>query len=211
MVYKKKQKAKWQNNKWYMIVCFLALTVVSATMLRLNNVGMIRRREAVLLADKNNQEAVLSERLYDLQRYVFSHMNTSTGPFFLEYQYRRDAKTQLDQAKDKSQLNGEDAHAKAARICEEKFKDKALFYKYVNCYQQELDKTDAGGKLISEIKLPNVNLYRKDFESPAFSFDWAGLAVGFWLVIFFYYIVHIFIWIIFKIIVIITHKRAQNS
>ena len=62
---------------------------MSATFLRLNNVGMIDRRDAVKQADVDGDETVIAKRLYDLQRFVASHMNTDPGSVPLEHSYKR--------------------------------------------------------------------------------------------------------------------------
>jgi hypothetical protein len=61
---------------WQLIVLLIISGFVSATFLRLNNIGMIERREGVLSADAQGDEQVIIKRLYDLQRHVSAHMNT---------------------------------------------------------------------------------------------------------------------------------------
>ncbi len=82
-------------HPWY----FLALTVVFGTIclvsLRHNNEQMVRLRDAVYAADKNNGN--VEGTLRTLRSYVYNHMNTSlaTGPnavhppIQLKYSYER--------------------------------------------------------------------------------------------------------------------------
>lgn len=69
----------------------LIVGFVAATFLRLNNIGMVQRREAVINADEQGNGDNIVERLYDLQRYVSAHMNTDLGQgVYLEKSYNRD-------------------------------------------------------------------------------------------------------------------------
>lgn len=73
-----------QIKTWQLILVMLACGFIAATFLRLNNVGMVERRDAVIAADKAGDAAALERRLYDLQRYVSSHMNADPGRIALE-------------------------------------------------------------------------------------------------------------------------------
>ena len=76
---------------WQLIVLLIIVGFIAATFLRLNNIGMVQRREAVLVADKEGNDEVIINRLYDLQRHVSSHMNTDLGRgVYLEESYTRD-------------------------------------------------------------------------------------------------------------------------
>jgi len=61
---------------WQLVILLILAGFLSATFLRLNNIGMIQRRTAVLNADAVGDNEITQNRLYDLQRYVTSHMNT---------------------------------------------------------------------------------------------------------------------------------------
>ena len=85
-----KRKTKFRIKKlsqiktWQLAVLLIMAGFVAATFLRLNNVGMIERREAVEDADKSGDVIALSQRLYDLQRYVSAHMNADPGRIALD-------------------------------------------------------------------------------------------------------------------------------
>src|SRR5688572_18672735 len=91
---------------WQLLILLVLAGFLTATFLRLNNIGMIQRRDAVLIADKEGDAAVIQSRLYDLQRYVFEHANANTGQFYLEHQYRRDAQKAVDAASSDNNPNG---------------------------------------------------------------------------------------------------------
>ena len=50
---------------WQLVLIFLLMSFVSASLLRLNNVGMIERRDAVMTADQSCDKEVIKNRLYD--------------------------------------------------------------------------------------------------------------------------------------------------
>lgn len=147
---------------------------IAATFLRLNNIGMADRREAVLAADKAGDVSVMQNRLYDLQRYAAEHMNTSTGPFYLEQQYRRDAQKAVDAAKDDGNPNG-NINAKAEAVCRPQYT--VWSPAYVQCFTDELAKYPPSPDPAQNINLPSTDLYRYDFAAPLWSPDFAGWAV----------------------------------
>ncbi len=150
------------------------MAFIAATFLRLNNIGMADRREAVLAADKDGDESVTQSRLYDLQRYVVEHMNSDTGPFYLEQQYRRDAQKAVDAAKNDSNPNG-NVNAKAEAACRPHYAAWSL--SYVRCFTDELAKYPPSPNPADNVTLPSTELYRHSFASPLWSSDFAGFAV----------------------------------
>ena len=74
---KKNIKDLQRIKTWQLIVLLVIVGFISATFLRLNNIVMVQRREAVITADKEGSQDDIVNRLYDLQRYVSSHMNSN--------------------------------------------------------------------------------------------------------------------------------------
>ena len=58
-------KHYWQQlsrvKTWQLVVVALLLTIISATFLRLNNLGMVERRTAVIKADESGDKASYQE------------------------------------------------------------------------------------------------------------------------------------------------------
>jgi hypothetical protein len=163
---------------WQLLVLLLLMGFVAATFLRLNNIGMAERRAAVLAADKAATQpldsAVVQNRLYDLQRYVAGHMNTDTGPFYLEGQYRRDAPKKVDKAKE-SNNSGVNINAEAEAVCKPRFT--VWSPAYVQCFADELAKYPPSEDPLQNVSLPSTELYRYSFASPIWSPDFAGWSV----------------------------------
>jgi hypothetical protein len=163
---------------WQLLVLLLIMSFVAATFLRLNNIGMAERRQAVIAADTSTAEpfdsAVVQNRLYDLQRYVSVHMNTDTGPFYLEGQYKRDAQKLVDQAKE-SNNSGININAEAEAVCKPRFATWSPAY--VQCFADELAKYPPSSDPVQNVHPPSTDLYRYSFAAPIWSPDFAGWSV----------------------------------
>lgn len=160
---------------WQLLVLLILMAFVAATFLRLNNIGMSERRDAVLAADKSGDSQATQNRLYDLQRYVSSHMNTETGPFYLEGQYRRNAQQMVDAAKENN-TSGPNINAIAESICRPQYT--VWSPAYVQCFADELAKFPPSEDPVQNVKLPSTELYRYSFVGPLWSADFAGWSVA---------------------------------
>jgi hypothetical protein len=153
---------------------FLALFILSAAVsiyaLRNNNQTMIKLRDAVYVADKNNGDT--NKALNDLRKYVYGHMNTSLSsggnsikpPVQLKYTYER------LQMVEQQRVN--DVNSK--------------IYTEAQTYCQQLNSTDFSGRnrvpciegyVTTHGEKANVvpaALYKYDFVSPSWSPDLAG-------------------------------------
>ncbi len=160
---------------WQLVILFILSCFVSATFLRLNNIGMVERRAAVLSADDAGNSETTINRLYDLQRYISAHMNTDMGNnFSLESSYKRDYQAALDAAANDSNPNG-NIYKKAQEVCAPQFT--RYSYAYLQCTTGELAKYPAASDPASSVKEPLVNTYRHTFVSPLWSPDFAGWSV----------------------------------
>lgn len=162
---------------WQLVALLFVMGFIAATFLRLNNVGMVQARDAVLNADKGSDPLVTQTRLYDLQRYASAHMNASMGTIYLEGQYHRDSQKAIDAAANDSNANG-NVFQKVQDICVPKY---AHLGDYSQAYQQcvitELNNFSPANSPASEVKLPRADQYRFSFVSPLWSPDFAGFSV----------------------------------
>jgi hypothetical protein len=161
---------------WQLIVLFILLAFVAATFLRLNNIGMIQRREAVISADREgNQEAILS-RLYDLQLYVSRHMNTDLGRgVYLEQSYTRDLQDWQQNQYGDANPNG-NIYKRAQEVCAPQFSNYS--YAYLQCTTNELAKYPSATDPASDTSKPRQEAYIHGFSSPVWSPDFAGWAIA---------------------------------
>lgn len=167
---------------WQLVILLILSGFVSATFLRLNNVGMVERRTAVTNADNSGDDKATKNRLYDLQQYVTSHMNTDMGKgIYLEASYKRAVQTAYEKASNVSNPNG-NIYKKAQEVCAPRFTHWS--YAYVQCTATELAKYPAADNLISSVNLPKADLYLHVFVSPVWTPDFAGWSVVIFAVIF---------------------------
>ena len=160
---------------WQLVVLLILMGFVSATFLRLNNIGMIQRRDAVLAADSAGDDAITQNRLYDLQRFVNDHMNTDLGKgIYLETAYKRDVQKAYDEASKETNPNG-NIYKKAQEVCAPQFTHWSVAF--VQCSVNELAKYPAADNLVGLANLPKADTYLHSFVSPVWSPDFAGWSV----------------------------------
>lgn len=163
-----------QVKIWQLVILLLLSLFVSATFLRLNNIGMVERREAVFAADKQGDDNLIQNRLVDLQRYANQHMNANTGEVYLSEKYNRDVEKMVADAQERND-SGSSMLVEADRICKQRFY--GYSQAYVQCVADEQAKFPAGDEPIDQVDMPNVALYRYIFVSPGWSADFAGWSV----------------------------------
>jgi len=157
---------------WVFLIIFIVSASVSVYALRHNNETMIKLRNAVYVADKNNGD--VNTALNNLRRYVYGHMNTnlSSGnnaikpPVQLKYTYERLQAAALAQTNTaNSQL-----YTEAENYCQAQIPANLSFSgrARVPCVQDYV--TTHGS---SPTDIPQA-LYEFDFISPTWSPDLAG-------------------------------------
>lgn len=156
---------------WQLLVLLLLVGLLSATFFRLNNIGMVERRTAVMNADASGNEKALTNNLYALQRFSSAHMNASSGTIYLEEGYKRETIRLVNEAK-KSSTVASDVVQKADRICRAQFP--GYSQAYVQCNASEQAKIAGSNSLQTTVAFPNPELYRHEYISPIWSPDFAG-------------------------------------
>jgi hypothetical protein len=138
---------------WQLVVVLILMGFVSATFLRLNNIGMVERRTAVTNADKAGDETDIIRKLSDLQRYVAAHMNTDLGKgVYLESTYQKDSQAALDAVSDDANPNG-NIYKKAQEVCAPQFTHYSTAY--LQCTTSELAKYPASSNLVNSCTTTN--------------------------------------------------------
>lgn len=160
---------------WQLLIIFILSVFVSTAFLRLNNIGMIERRDAVLSADIVGDSEKTKERLYDLQRYVTSHMNTDMGNgVYLGETYKKDVAAAYALASVDTNPNG-NIYKKAQDVCRPKFDHWSMAY--IQCTINEIAKYPSSDNLISSVQIPRADIYSHNYVSPVWSADFAGWSV----------------------------------
>lgn len=198
---------------WQLTIILLLLALVSATLLRVNNLGMIERREAVLKADEAGNAAQIRESLQELQRYVTAHMNTDLGDgLYLEHSYARARDAALERATNDETNPNSAVYQRASIECRSRFQGGVESYRndYVQCVIDQVGSMTEAEDPTVDIDLPRADIYRHDFVSPLWSPDAAGLAVLLSLLIAVIILVKIMLAAVTKLLV-KKHSRPFNS
>jgi len=160
---------------WQLVILLIIVGFIAATFLRLNNIGMVQRRDAVISADKEGDEQALINRLYDLQRYVSAHMNTDLGRgVYLENSYTRDLQDWQTNAYGDGNPNG-NIYKKAQEVCAPQFH--SYSYAYLQCTTNELAKYPAAADPATDTSKPRQEAYIHAYATPFWSPDFAGWSV----------------------------------
>lgn len=157
---------------WQLVLVLILMLFVAATFLRINNVGMVQRLDAVVAADKTGNTDQTRSRLYDLQRYTIAHMNANTGTFELTEQYNRDSQKVYEALR---VATSQSANARAEAVCHPQFSNWSGGA-YMKCFLEEMAKIGPGVDP-TKVKLPDSALYRYAFSSPLWSADFAGVSI----------------------------------
>jgi uncharacterized membrane protein YphA (DoxX/SURF4 family) len=160
---------------WQLVLLLVLALFLAATFLRLNNIGMAERRAAVLSSDDAGNNDTTITQLYDLQRYVSTHMNTDMGKgLYLLASYKKAVHAAYDKASSDNNPNG-NIYKKVQDVCAPRFTRWSIAY--VQCTSSELAKYPAATNLINAVQLPRAGTYLHVFVSPLWSPDFAGWTV----------------------------------
>jgi hypothetical protein len=167
-----------QLKTWQLVIIFILMCFVSATLLRINNLGMLDHREMVAKADESGDKQKIQEELLSLQRYVSAHMNTSLeSGVYLEHSYNRDRDAAIQKASESTNPNSK-IYQRASNECQSRFVGGVESFRndYVQCVLDRVSALSAAEDAVGGLQLPKADLYRYDFASPVWTPDVAGLS-----------------------------------
>lgn len=160
---------------WQLALVFIVFALLSATFLRLNNLGMIERRNAVIEADKTGDETVITNKLYDLQSFVSKHMNTDLGQGVeLTETFKRNQTDNIIATQSAANVN---IYKQANETCQ------AKKFQYLGQYRQcvyDYLNSVPSGKVVSSTIISDDEMrlvYIHNYISPLWSPDLAGFCV----------------------------------
>ena len=165
-------KALEKVATWQLIIIFIFELIISATFLRLNNIGMIERRSAVYTADEAGDKELVASRLVDLQHYVAGHMNSDPGQIVLENIYNQDYNDALNKA---SSAQSSNLHKQIDTLCKSRYTSN--WTAYFQCFIDQLNASPEGKDITNSAKFPSVAFYTHSYFSPLWTPDFAGLSV----------------------------------
>lgn len=158
---------------WQLVLLLILIGFITATFLRLNNIGMVERRDAVLAADKKLDKAEAKTTLTELQNYVSSHMNSDMDKgILLSNIYQKDYNDAVAAAAEAHNTNS-DLYQKAAVDCRARFQGGTASFRndYVTCVADAVSQLPANQQ---SANVPHLENYHYNFASPLISPDLAG-------------------------------------
>ena len=207
-------------KNWKLFIIFVPLFVHTTKLLRADHIRMTELREAVISADRTEDDTKIIAALDELKDFVFSNVvinivddngnkniTFGTGPFYLEHMYMRAAADALEKTsqtfESDNNPNG-NIYKEASLTC----KDRAIKNgwtwdnpNFINCMVTEIEKYPSSGEIQDTLiaAIPPTDLYRKNYASPAWAptpTGWFMLATAVLIVVIF---IRIFIWIVYGI------------
>ena len=156
-------------NYWIFLGIFLISGAIAVYSLRQNNLTMIRLRDVVYVADKENGD--IETALKNLRQHIHSHMNTNPAsgnnaikpPIQLKYRYER--LVAAEKAKTPEQI-----YTDAQNYCESQ-NTSVSGRSRVPCIEAYVSSHSAQNIQIDD------SLYKFDFVSPRWSADVAGISL----------------------------------
>lgn len=163
---------------WQLLILLLLGVLLSASLLRLNNLEMVERRSAVIAADEKGDREELRKAVVELQRYVTGHMNTNLGSgFYLTKTYERDRDAALAAAGNATNPNSS-VYQQASVECRSRFQGGRESFRtdYVQCVIDRVASLSPQSE--ANLNLPKPEAYKINYVTPVWSPDLAGLAVA---------------------------------
>ena len=172
---------------WQLLIIFVLLLFVEATLLRFDHIEMTNLKTAVTAADESNDDVAISEALDKLRNFARTHtviniiekngesyITFGTGPIYLRNQYNRKASEALAAAEAQA---GTDANpngnvfAKAMDVCKPIAIANGWAWNsqgYLDCMTGEINKYPTAERIEDTYvaSLPSTALFRYDFASP---------------------------------------------
>lgn len=160
-------------NPWVWLIPCVAFVCISGYALRANNQEMVRLRDAVFQADKDNGD--VEGALQQLRSYVGQHMNTELAsgpnavhpPIQLRYTYERLTQTPVGG-------NNDSVYSDAQAYCEQNGSQGFSGGNRLSCIEDYVSSHGSGSANKADVP---KNLYQFDFATPRWSPDLAGWSV----------------------------------
>ena len=205
---------------WQLLIIFVLLLFIEATLLRFDHIKMTDLKSAVSVADESEDDQAIADALNSLNNFVRTHtvvnvvdkngesfISFGTGPIYLEHQYLRKATEALASAEAKAGTdenpNG-NVFAKAMDVC----KPLAIAYGwawnsqgYLDCMTGEIAKYPTAESIQDTYvaSLPSTALFRYDFASPIWTPTLSGFFSIICLALFAILIIRFFTWVFLRL------------
>ena len=155
---------------WQLLLVLLLFIMLAAIFLRLNNLGMVERRDALIKADQTGDITKVKEAAKNLQNFVAHHMNTTTGRVALQTLYEQDFNKVVDANKMPEVKNGD--YQAAMVKCRQSWPRGGP--NWAKCVADAVGVSEVN---ITTEPLPSPDAYYVSYVPARWSFDMAGISV----------------------------------
>ena len=157
-------------NVYVLVVVLVVSITVCVFALRQNNLQVLKLRDAVIAADKDNKD--VEGALTELRTFMYSHMNTSLSsgpnaikpPIQLKYSYER----LVEAEQQRLTVENSKVYIEAQAECEKRFPKGLSGSGRIPCITDYV-----ASRGVEQKNIPD-SLYKFDFVSPTWSPDLAG-------------------------------------
>ena len=157
-------------NVYVLVVILVVSITVCVFALRQNNLQVLKLRDAVIAADKDNKD--VEGALTELRTFMYSHMNTSLSsgpnaikpPIQLKYSYER----LVEAEQQRLTVENSKVYIEAQAECEKRFPKGLSGSGRIPCITDYV-----ASRGVEQKNIPD-SLYKFDFVSPTWSPDLAG-------------------------------------
>lgn len=212
---------------WKLLLIFILLLFVCATLLRLDHIRMTDLRSAVIEADKEGNEFTLADSLNKLKDFTTKNIIVNiiddnggkkiefgTGVFYLEQSYIRAASTALKEASERVIEDGNpngNIYGAVLSICQPQAIANGWEWdtpEYIACWQNELAKYPASALNDGtvSVSLPSTELYRREYSSPVWAPSVSGFVILVTALLGVVIFIRFLIWLCLEITLIIMKK-----
>ena len=166
---------------WQLLMILVIGLLVSASLLRLNNIQMDNLRRAVDAADQKGDREAIKSSLASLQGYVSTHMNTSLmNGVYLEEEYGRALDAWDKNAQSSTNPNAA-VYQQASIECRARWQGGVASFRndYVACVAEKVKSLGVADDPTNVVPRPDPENYHYNYLSPLCSPDLAGFSVLF--------------------------------
>jgi hypothetical protein len=188
-------------KNWQLLIILVIFVMLTAIFLRLNNLGMIDRREAVIEADKTGDVTKVQDAAGELQNYSARHMNTATGRIALQTLYEQDFNKIVEANKIPEVENG-DYQAAMVR-CRQSYPRGGT--NWAKCVADSVGTSEVN---ITTEPLPSPDAYYISYAPVRWSLDLAGISLLICVFLIFIIILRLIFILILKIILKFKYRAA---
>ena len=188
---------------WQLLAILLLFIMLAAIFLRLNNLGMMDRRDALIEADKTGDITQVQEAARNLQNYVAHHMNTATGKVALQTLYEQAYNKVIEANKTPEVENGD--YQGAMVKCRQMYPRGGQ--NWAKCVA---DTVGVSEWTVPDEPFPSPDAYYVSYVPARLSFDLTGISVLICGILIITIILRLIFLIILKIILKFKYRAAEN-